>query len=70
MENFKEDQVYFPMILETSDFLWFEVPAIQKSQSSYEPYLISEMSYNEGLQDYIQFYQEHCSIVIAATCVQ
>ena len=37
MENYKEDQVNFPMILETSDFLWFEVPSVKKSCSLYEP---------------------------------
>ena len=54
MDNYKEDQVYFPMILETSDFLWFEVPSVKKSCSSYEPYLIREMSFNEGIQEVVE----------------
>lgn len=33
--------------METSDFLWFEVPGVRKSRSSYES--IEEMSFEEGL---------------------
>ena len=54
MENYKEDQVNFPMILETSEFLWFEVPSVKKSHSSYEPYLMREISFNEGIQEMVE----------------
>lgn len=48
MEKFKEGGMFFPIILETSNFLWFKVPAIRKSRSSFEPYLVNEMTVEEG----------------------
>lgn len=53
MEKFKQNGMLFPIILETSDFLWFEVPAIKKSRSSFEPYLIREMTFDEGNEEVV-----------------
>ena len=50
MEKFKENGMLFP---ETSDFLWFEVPAIKKLRSSIEPYLIREMIFDEGNEEVV-----------------
>ena len=47
MEEYKEGRVNYPTIMETSDFLCFEVPGVHKSRSSYEPYVIEEMSFEE-----------------------
>ena len=47
MQKYKEGGVNYPTIMETSDFLWFEVPQVRKSRSSYEPYVIEEMSFEE-----------------------
>ena len=48
MEKYKESRISFPSILETSDFLWFEVPEVRKSRALYEPYVIEEMSFEKG----------------------
>ena len=53
MERFKENVISFPVILETSDFLWFQLPAIKKSRSSFEPYLTKEMSLKEGEEELV-----------------
>lgn len=53
MEKFKENGITFPIILETSDFLWFKVPAIRKSRSSFKPYLIKEMPFDEGIREVV-----------------
>ena len=53
MGKFKENGMLYPIILETSDFLWFEVPAIKKSRSSFEPYLIREMTFDEGNEEVV-----------------
>ena len=35
MEKIKEGYMLFPVILETSDNLWFKVPAVKKSRASF-----------------------------------
>ena len=46
--------MFFPIVLETSNFLWFELPAIKKSRSSFHPYLINEMSSDEGKEEVVE----------------
>ena len=54
MEKAKEDVVYLPIILETSDNLWSETLAFKRSSMSFSPYYMQEMSYEEGEQDLIK----------------
>ena len=53
MEQYKENKVTFPIIIETSDFLWFKVPGVRKSRSSYMPCVIQEMSFEEGKHELV-----------------
>ena len=53
LEHYKEDRVLFPTVLETSDFLWFQTPGVRKSRSSYWPYVIKEMDYEEGKHELV-----------------
>ena len=53
MEQHKENKVTSPTIIETSDFLWFKAPGVRKSRSSYMPYVIQEMSFEEGKHELV-----------------
>ena len=53
MESCKDGRVIFPIILKTLDFLWFEVQGVHKSRSSYEPYVVQEMSFEEGRDELV-----------------
>ena len=53
MERAKKGGILFPIILETADTLWFEVPAVKKLQISFEPYFVKEMTYDEGMDDLV-----------------
>ena len=53
LEHYKEDRVLFPTVLETSDFLWFQTPGVRKSRSSYWPYVIKKMDYEEGKHELV-----------------
>jgi len=48
MEKTKEGGILFPIILVTSDTLWFKVLAVKTSKISFDPYYIKDMSFNEG----------------------
>lgn len=53
MEKTKEGGILFPIILETSDTLWFEVPAVKRSQMSFKPYFMQEMICGEGKEEFV-----------------
>ena len=53
LEHYKENRVSFPAVLETSGFLWFRAPGVRKSRSSYWPYVIKEMDYEEGKHELV-----------------
>jgi len=54
MEKAKEKQVSIPIILETSDSLWYQVPAVKRSRFSFHPYYIREMLFEEGEHDMVK----------------
>ena len=53
MEKCKENGMAFLIILETSNFLWFELPAIKTSRAFFQLYLIKEMTFEEGKQELV-----------------
>lgn len=54
MEKTKEGDMLFPVILETSDNLWFNVPAVKKSRASFEPYYVRDMTFEEGRYELVE----------------
>ena len=54
MERTKEGGIQFPIIFETSDNLWYQVPAMKKSRMSFHPYYIKEMSFEEGKVELVE----------------
>ena len=62
LETMKEGKLPFPVILETSDFLWFNHSAVRKSSSSFQTYYVDEMSFVEGraeLVDKLKMWDVH-----------
>ena len=53
MEQFKEKSVTFPILMETSDYLWFQTPAVKKSRASFKAYMMEEMSFKEGQDELV-----------------
>ena len=53
LEQAKEGKIHYPIILETSDNMWFNITAIKKSRSAFQTYYVSEMSYKEGYDDLV-----------------
>ena len=54
IERMKQGDVAFPIILETSDFLWFREPPVQKSSDSFKAYYLEEMSFDEGVKETVE----------------
>ena len=54
MEKAKENEVYLPIILETSDNLGSKMLALKRYSLSFSPYYMQEMSYEEGEQNLIK----------------
>ena len=53
LEQAKEGRIHYPVLLETSDNMWFNITAIKKSRSAFQTYYVSEMSYDEGHKDLV-----------------
>ena len=53
LEQAKEGKIHYPIILETSDNMWFNITAIKTSRSAFQTYYVSEMSYKEGYDDLV-----------------
>ena len=53
LEQVKEGKIYYPIIIETSDNMWFSTDTIKKSISVFQTYYISEMSYSDGYDDLV-----------------
>ena len=53
LERIKEDQIFFPVIMETSDSKWHQAPAVKKLRSAFQPYYVSEVSYKEGINEIV-----------------
>lgn len=54
LEKMKQKQVHFPVILETADFLWLDQSPVGKSSSSFEPYTVKPMSFEEGKKEIVE----------------
>ena len=56
LEQAKEGRIHYPVILETSDNMRFNITALKKSRSAFQTYYVSEMSYEEGYDDLVNLF--------------
>ena len=53
LERIKEDEIFFLVIMETSDSKWHQAPAVKKSRSAFQPYYVSKASYKEAINEIV-----------------
>ena len=57
LEGMKEGKFKFPVILETSDFLWVLHQSVIKSSNSFCSYTMKEMTRDEGREELVNKYK-------------
>ena len=57
LEPMKQEQLSFPIILETSDFLWVHQRSFRKSSDSFLPYRLREMTFEDGRHELVDKYK-------------
>ena len=57
LEGMKEGKFQFPVILETSDFLWVHDQPVTKSFDSFRPYIMKEITRDEGREEMVNKYK-------------
>lgn len=57
LEGLKQGKFEFPVILETSDFLWIRDQSVIKSSQSFQPHFMKEMTYEKGKEETVEGYK-------------